>query len=232
MQVMWPLLLPYGIFVIVHAVFGRNKDPASSTLRRACLQCLPVAYLALVLTSAGAIHKHHEQRIYFLLLAACLSAASDLCLVFDRLLLPGVLSMCAARITCTVSFGFSQPPKYDIGIMFLLGMIALLLFFLPTIKSIHVCIGIGCYAVLLNMLAWRSVAACYHSDHEVAPLAACAGALLIVFSDVGCAFRTCGYRLQRVVALLVLMAYFTGQALLALSVLIPSWEQMQFGGVL
>lgn len=229
---MWPVLMPYVILVIVDAAFGRNKDAAGNTLREAFLRCLPVAYLALLLTSAGAIHKQHGHRIFCLLLAACLSAASDLCLAFDTLLLPGLLAICAARISCTTAFGFSQPLRYDIGIMFLLGMIALLLFFLPTMKSIPVCVGIGCYAMILSTLAWRSFAACYHGDHEVAPLVACAGALLVVCSDIGSAFRTCGYRLQGVLPLFVLLTYYTGQPLLALSVLIPSWERMQFGGVL
>ena len=229
---MWPVLLPYVILVGLHAQFGRNKDAAGKTLRGAVLRCLPLAYLALVLTSVGAIHKQHGRRVYFVLLAACLSAASDLCLAYDTLLLPGLIAMCAARISCTTAFGFGQPLRCDIGVMFLLGMIALLLFFMPTVKSVPVCVEIGCYAVLLSALSWRSVAACYHGDHEVAPQVACAGALLVVCSDVGRAFRTCGYTVQGVVPFFVLLTYYTGQALLALSVLIPSWERMQFGGVL
>ena len=230
--VMWPLLLPYAIFVVIIAVLRRNKNCSNNTLRRACLQCLPLAYLALVLTSAGAIHKQHEHRLYFLLLAACLSAASDLCLTFDALHWPGLSLMCAARISCTTAFGFSQPLKYDIGIMFLLGTLAMLLFFLPTSASTSVCAGIGCYAALLGTLSWRSVAACYHGDHDIAPLVACAGVLLIVCSEVGSAFKMWGYKLQGIVSLSVLLTYYTGQALLALSVLVPSWERMQFGGIL
>lgn len=160
------------------------------------------------------------------LIGLCLSLAGDVLLLFkksgDQFFIAGLISFLLAHIFYTIGF-FTVAPfsLIDIGFYALLLTIGAMAFQYKKLDFGNFKIPVYVYMAVLSAMAAKGLSVLFAPDTQlIYAVFAATGAVLFAFSDLALAYEMFQPASQKLFGRLNTIMYFSGQALIALSVLI------------
>ena len=207
-----------GVFAIGYAAVRQS----GGLMSRLFFKCAASVMFVMVAYSAGA----GSSKAYFvlILLGLCLSLAGDVLLIFTqkKYIISGASFFLAAHLCYIAAFYVIMPPGVaDFAIFAVLMTIGAAAFRKKLRKPSRMILGGAAYAVVLCAMTAKALGMLFVSRPDyIYVVFAAVGAVLFALSDMALAYGWFYPGKKRGLGIFSTLAYYTGQALIALSVML------------